>query len=186
MIRGMFTIASAVSLLLWVAACGLWARSYGECERVLRYGMKGIEGAWTARGSVEIFLLRADCSNQRQEYYGLKYNRDSPNGPFNGLLFVQVDYSTDTFWDWHGFAWYERRNTVTGEMYAEGVAPFWSIASVSGILPLAWAISFWRVRRWPAKPGLCRSCGYDLRASKDRCPECGGPVERQQTPATVS
>ena len=46
------------------------------------------------------------------------------------------------------------------------------------ILPVFWLIR-WGRRRARISSGRCASCGYDLRASPERCPECGTPVPRR-------
>ena len=53
--------------------------------------------------------------------------------------------------------------------------PHWSVAVAAAVLPWMW------VRRRRAeirklRTGLCRRCGYDLRATPGRCPECGQAV----------
>jgi hypothetical protein len=53
------------------------------------------------------------------------------------------------------------------------VMSYWLPLTLLGAL-LGWRIvRRWRSSRMGAKPGCCVTCGYDLRATPARCPECG-------------
>lgn len=54
--------------------------------------------------------------------------------------------------------------------------PFWQICTVVALL-LAWSVVSLRCAgRRPA--GHCQSCGYDLRGTPERCPECGREAKK--------
>ena len=70
------------------------------------------------------------------------------------------------------FAWRPYNATMT--------VHFRWLVVMSLIVPVIWIYVLWRDRkvRRARGEGMCVGCGYDLRASPDRCPECGRVVER--------
>jgi hypothetical protein len=78
-----------------------------------------------------------------------------------------------------GFAgFYFASKTVTDQsgVWREfGVSlPYWFLLGCTGILPILW-LRCYRRARGRREGCLCPSCGYDLRATPERCPECGTP-----------
>jgi len=53
--------------------------------------------------------------------------------------------------------------------------PYWVLVAALSFLPIRWIARFRRRRAQDLlnPSGFCVRCGYDLRATPDRCPECG-------------
>jgi len=62
--------------------------------------------------------------------------------------------------------------------------PFWLLA-VLFVLPVIATIDRNHRRRKRRLFGCCRKCGYDLRATPDRCPECGTVPQQSKLNANV-
>ena len=176
--RCLFMSCCVTSLLLCMAACIMWARSYDASERLVWTRDDGRRTLRSAEGRVVLNLNLADWSARNDIVRGVTYTRDTASGAQLELLlplFLCYD-PTAVFVQWEraGFAWSKRQSS--DDLIATAVAPFWSVATATGVLPFGWmaGLLFGRLRsRRRLRRGLCPACGYDLRASPDRCPECG-------------
>jgi hypothetical protein len=173
MARRLFTLLSALSLLLCVATVVLWVRS----DRRVSMAGRTVAGdnVWSAqaiawgRGRVVCMSLRSSPQNfPVWAPPGLWFHRMDRNVPL---------HKSGTFWRDIGFDYESYHNP-----YSSGsrvTFPLWLVTGLLLIAPIAKFAAFYRGGR--RKPiGLCPRCGYDLRATPDRCPECGAAAAKKQ------
>jgi hypothetical protein len=204
--RWLYNGLATISLLLCVATVGLWLRSYWKFVDFGRISTSRTPTAYTQHlirlGSINgkfLFTWRDIIwlwSNPGTTYVNQRW--DSENGTYLRQEERFDPYRTFPKQSMGEQSWevkfagcqYKRlieiansRNIIDKTTLDPGlkgvviIVPHAYVCAVTAILPLI-LISKWRKRQNAKRMGLCSHCGYDLRATPDRCPECGKVAEK--------
>ena len=173
MIRRLFNMLCGLSLLLCVATMAMWVRSYRAFDSVEydsgnhRAGPFG--HAWSSMGLVVVSAGTLWSNEDRPKGWTIETQSACP---LHAATDEGVEYDK-TPWARLGFVFHRSHGAVYEE-YEVGF-PHWFVV----LLTVLWPMTAFRGKRQLSrrhKLGLCLACGYDLRASSDRCPECGTPI----------
>lgn len=185
----MLAIASLVSLLLFFATAAMWVRSYRTVDEV-----KTEDGILSlGNGNIALEWQRFRWGGRTTVLHHSADWREATDGNSPGPLTYSVYGFGPGF---HSFYYGAQKEKLLG-LNAAGedsfpsviihrlVFPHWFAASLFSLLPLIWIGMRVRHHRRTARRGLCTVCGYDLRASTERCPECGTPITSKAEKATA-
>jgi hypothetical protein len=169
-------ILAALPLLLGAAVVVLWVRSYSRIDGVaLHHGPFALS---LASCPGHLTLVQATFSETKP------YEQQ-------GLIKFESSEVAELEWPWDWFRSFARSRYgvggievgLGGSVDPAGVRmslryfmlPHWLMLLTVGVVGTYAATP--TVRSWRRNArGLCPACGYDLRASHDRCPECGAPI----------
>ena len=173
MILKTVTILSLIGLLLSVV---LWGVSYLSINYSSFDGQRvvGIEdGAayFSLRAKKNITIVNAGISNSAGVWMLWKDSGavgEHQSWRVNGLRYDRMQSRKTTWW-----VFFLR----SGSKISGGVVALW-IPTAALLCLNAWLLHPYHRRRRRRKLGLCLKCGYDLRASKERCPECGTGISK--------
>ena len=164
--RRLFAIVSALSLLLCLVTVVFWVRSY--------WWHDAVDGVVVLR--IETKLQRElGVTNQLRAAAVI-----SDSGRIILTRFVHPFSGNDYQWKYSASAppiakkWDYFRFDIGDGGYQLIHFPHALPAALFAIAPICWFTGLGDRRRAKRqKLGLCPTCGYDLRATPDRCPECG-------------
>jgi hypothetical protein len=164
----LFALSAAVSVSAFAAVAVLWALGYEA-------GLDPAIGFWRASTPVEHTGFAPGFGRQ-----GLSLGLVTPlrDGDPRPVLFGGPSSHAFGVGYWEGTLLGPPESFESSMIPAVGLYRGVQVShalstSLTAVIPALWAARRIRTRRRYG-PGLCPSCGYDLRASPGRCPECGG------------
>ena len=179
--RHRVTVALMLSLPMCIAFIALWVRSYHSWDGLDWHRGDHVLQIRSAEGCVAIQRNRAAEASRRS--LELRSVARPDMSDWQAVFFANVEFWDRFFWDTHGvfrgFGFGFDRAGLQGKPEWAGCwavdTPHWFWVILTAIVPAHRVIQCAaRYRR--RTRGLCQSCGYDLRASHIRCPECGEAI----------
>ena len=153
-------IATAISFVLFIALLAIAARSYFARD-IFGVQSSPYRAFWIEfpRGSIQ-FTSR---TSTRAEDHRTGWKILPPSNPSG----VQTVMGFGLFHNPRLFIRDQSGTRWIGMTLL--VMPLWPWVALAALLPAAWIRRKAKARR----PHTCPNCGYDLRATPGRCPECG-------------
>jgi hypothetical protein len=167
--RRRFNIAAALSALVFIATIVLWIRSYWRADYLAYCGETKEVGIISTVGRMVFYREKAIPPFRWQPPYGFEHSANlAPQNVDAYLPFISPSHQ-----HWGGFGAIEG-DTAKYRARANYL-PYWSIVLIAAVRPAMWLR---QARR--SETLHCGKCGYDLRATPQRCPECGTPAAATQ------
>ena len=167
MTRRLINLLTILSLLLCVAVAALWGRGYWASDQLDLVAVRpsGSRLAlWfrSGRGGLGLTVVTYPAALIKSTRPSWR----STEPQYGGAKWAEVGYG--------GFGFYlAALSDAAGSVRLIGVCvPAPLVLLSSAVLPV---LHVRRCRRRD-RAGLCPQCGYDLRATPDRCPECGTAI----------
>ena len=176
MLRRLFTILSALSLILCLAAASLWVRGWFVTDRWLFVGESWVTGLASPKNGVVFSWQRSsDMSSRLLRGFDHVTDRPAQGAAWWNMADDFAVHETLSHYSWGGggFGYSLWKDDSSRDL----LLPLWFVCAISGAMPTAWLIGGLR-RRGRRRGGYCLNCGYDLRATPVRCPECGTETKK--------
>jgi len=177
LLRILLNTATVVSLVLCVATVVLWVLSYRVEPKVEGMRAKRIWQVSVTGGRVGVYHERnvgpnAAYREDEERPYGVRYApRTSPVEP-PPVLTAANGRDVDLNWGAFRMAVHDGSGEPWPSIVTLVMLPCWAVCATLLLPPAARALH-WAASHRQRRRGRCPACGYDLRGTPDRCPECG-------------